>query len=248
MPSGLTVYTSSGQLQIDDRFSNLVLAASGQVDVRNDNRDYVDLTLGATKPLLAFVPSSNSGGGMTMDCPTKVGTDLWRFRFRPKIAFGVTDEFDWFLFDDVSAVEEPSGNVGLQVFNGSGVVTFDSRHRYMRVADSISYKITDYSGGDVPAVNWTRSLTSGRRYASAPLSVARHQESSYSLEDNGLGFLYSGTTSISHHATSWSSAHELSGSWAASFSDSYFDETIPIDFGDSTHYYSLTLIVDVTGY
>jgi hypothetical protein len=96
--------------------------------------------------------------------------------------------------------------VGVQVFDASGDVTFDSRLKYMRVEDLI----IDFN---YPS-SWSRTFTAGRRYAVVNTLWNIYGESGEWTDDEIPGIpQYYYWFQTYHYGVEWQSGHELAATW-----------------------------------
>lgn len=143
MAVGFRVKNSSSLIQIDETYRNLALRAKGSFSpstVWSTTWRIGSITVSGSSPVLAWrssapaaiVGASRSGSSIT-------------YTFMIAATSGT---ISWWLFDEpiYGAV---TGSVGLRIRNPStGVITFDSRMKYMRVIGAIT---GEYVGNNPPA-------------------------------------------------------------------------------------------------
>lgn len=98
---------------------------------------YVTYAARSTPPLVAVAPRTGQDlylglGHVILSGATYTGVQFFQF-----IASGGPYTCDYALFDEVGGISS-GGNSGMQVFNASGSVAYDSRDAYMEVVDVIS--------------------------------------------------------------------------------------------------------------
>lgn len=147
--AGLQIINADGQtVTIDSTYRNLALRTKGiaTTDRSNIQSSYVDLNLsGLTMPMIATKTSFASAARTA-----NVGNG--EFIFRIYAGGPVGSQVPYYIFD----VPAPSNaRYGLQVFDGSGNLTFDAASsKYLRVMDF--FQTTE---------SMTRSYPPGRDYA-----------------------------------------------------------------------------------
>lgn len=157
MPSGIQVINNAGTILIDENYSNLAVRASGTVTGSTSSTGRLDFAVasGLNAPMFAIAPSAAQFSVLAY----RPDTNVIKIQGRDNTQ---STNFPYFIFDTPVA----SGlNYGLQVFNASGVLTFDSNLKYARVVDVF--------GGTTEA-SWagTRTYASGRTYAVVELGRA----------------------------------------------------------------------------
>jgi hypothetical protein len=137
--AGFQVFNSSGVLQIDENYANLALISQGQVTPNTPvpgsiytEIQMAEVTVTGHSPIIAV----RANYGVTLSRVTPNGSS-WTFRLcvNKFISYqnGSYVDFDgtpisYYVFD---IVQSPVAHgVGLQVFRGDGVCTFDSNYKY----------------------------------------------------------------------------------------------------------------------
>lgn len=235
MSYGFRVVNTANTVQVDERFANLALSASGTVYVSGA----YDLTVSGVTPLVAIVPTGNSSGRLSITRGRSNGDGTFTFRLFTSW-FGL--DVDYFVFDKPATL---GSGYGLRVFDASGNVTFDSRLKYMRVQELI---IDQTSNGD--GMDWSRTFTSGRRYAVVTTLWNIYAESSQWVDDEIPGIpQYYWSFQTYHYAVDWTSAHQLSATWQPYQSGSGGPDPSPISGLPSGSYGpNGRMIIDVTNF
>lgn len=155
MPAGFQVVGAHGAVQIDGNYANLGLVAKGTVTIPAAG------SITPSTPSAASLPPQISMTGITpILClrPLVVNAALASVK-KNGSTFSYTvigsasasgETFQWYLFDQMSlAIPLSTGNAGLQVFNASGQIVFDSNAHPMRLA--AVGKIPDAGLVNIPA-------------------------------------------------------------------------------------------------
>ena len=149
MPAGFQAFNNGGVLQIDENYANLGLIATGKVTPSAVTPDgYIgafkmaEVTVAGTAPIIAVRANYAVALG-----DVRQGGGSWTFRLC------VNTVLDWdgspltyYVFDRVSPVAH---GIGLQVFRGDGVCTFDANYKYFLPVGAITlvggqpYTLTD---------------------------------------------------------------------------------------------------------
>ena len=137
MPAGFQVIGSAGNVQIDGNNINLGLIAKGTVtipaagSITSANVSAIQMApqivVTGSTPILCIAPKIVSA---TIARVQQNGTTFSYTIAGSASANGET--FNWYLFDKMSLTSQ--GNSGLQVFNGSGQIVFNSNSSPMRIA------------------------------------------------------------------------------------------------------------------
>lgn len=139
MPAGFQFVNADGHVTIDETYFNYAFvskhtlsfqAAGGPVTGGFGHQAFLTLS-GREFPIVA----AKCSHPFTVSRRRKNGSD-WQFGWITSHTGGaaIGDTIEVFVFDRPPPI---AGNgIGLQIFDASGQVTFDSRHRYMRVVDA----------------------------------------------------------------------------------------------------------------
>lgn len=137
MAAGLTVYNTAGTIQIDENYRNMMVANSGTNGAPTaTNISWPLCAIRSTSLVLAFNLTNTSTATYT----------VW----------GGGTGYSWYVFD---LRVTPSTNVGLQVFNPTGELIFDSGQKPMRIVDYLVFNNESEWNGQ------TRTYPAGRTYA-----------------------------------------------------------------------------------
>jgi hypothetical protein len=139
MSSGLLLTNASGNVVIDQQFSNYVITQSGSVNV-NVNATINYTNYGGLIPLLFARISSSS---YYLGCGPVGGSSTLLQSFR-----GGSSNVDWYVAFPFSVVGAAWSAYGFRVFTPNGSVCFDSASRYPRFRSVASF-------GEVPGYNAT---------------------------------------------------------------------------------------------
>lgn len=148
MPAGLQVFNQSGVLQIDETTKNPRLVTSGSVAKGADNSGYgyykIDLgaygiNLNTEIPLLLLRPATYGtyvgGVFVTKQYGTVTGGNFF-------LLDASDSAFDYSIFSQqVAGVRDP-GNLGLQVFNAAGEITYDTNQAHTRILGNLYHAAT----------------------------------------------------------------------------------------------------------
>lgn len=151
MAFGIQIRNTAGSIQIDENYKNLALVAKSTIvtTVSGGGWSHVDLTISGVHPVLAlrcttaacyYYYVTNSGSS-------------WTYRLFVNNATAGADTITYYVFDEPPA--PVMSGFGMLVFNAAGEVTFDSRHKYLRVEDFVEHPHTE---ADL-------TFTAGRQYA-----------------------------------------------------------------------------------
>ncbi|WP_296228599.1 hypothetical protein [Ralstonia sp. UBA689] len=151
MPAGFQAFNTGGVLQIDENYVNLGLVATGQVMPSAPTPDgylgafrMAEVSANGVAPIIAVRANYAVALG-----DVRQNGATWTFR----LCVNTTTDWDgtaltYYIFDQVPAV--PHG-IGLQVFRGDGVCTFDSNYKYFNPVGAFTlvggqpYTLTDYN-------------------------------------------------------------------------------------------------------
>lgn len=144
---GLRAYNDNGILQIDSKYKNMELVGSGSaVASAGGIARYVDVNVVGVNPLLAF----RHAYGVTCVPIAKSGS-TFTFRLYTYYAGGTTGDLNinYWIFDSIASPSASS--YGLQVFNESGEICYDSAGKYFKVleADLIGGAPVTYTGKSI---------------------------------------------------------------------------------------------------
>lgn len=137
MVAGLQIFSADGSnaVQIDQDHLNFALKASGSKTLSltvggATALKYAPVTVtGATAPLVAIRPTSGTGFVHAIALyGTSVSGSTWTFNFIGPDG----DTFDYFVFDKYTAIADAT-KVGLEVYNASGEVTYQSVDKPLRI-------------------------------------------------------------------------------------------------------------------
>ena len=152
MPAGLQVFNDSGIVQIDGTYSNLQLTAKGTASTSMQNLSYFTQANGTFRYNTPYTTVSFTGntpvfavsGDSTVSVvSTSVSGSVWTVGI---ITPNGPASFEWYVFDEASS---SGGNYGLQVFNDSGVLVFDSSNKYFRQIGYVFGVVPTYSANNV---------------------------------------------------------------------------------------------------
>ena len=160
MTAGLQVYSDSGLIQIDDRYSNLALrtkftTTTSSVSGTLDTLNYATVDVSATYPIVAV----NTAGRIALLGAYSIGTNLWRLQF---VSSSGNTTFTAYVFDYPVS---PGNNFGLQVFRDDGVLAFDSNIKYAKVAAIVNRPAGQPSQVNNAGAAWTYSGLPTSTYA-----------------------------------------------------------------------------------
>ena len=176
MPAGFQIIGSSGNVQIDGNYVNLGLIAKGTVTIPaagsistsavNASAITPQIVVTGSTPILCIAPKivrANIGrvqqSGSTFSY-TIIGG-----------ASSAGETFNWYLFDQMSLTTQ--GTSGLQVFNASGQIVFNSNANPMRIAAVGQVPNVSLSGNPSTSINaptagtYAACLTQSRMYYQA---------------------------------------------------------------------------------
>ena len=132
MSFGFVAYNDSGTYQADDTYANYAITSSGTGTFATDYsfaNTIVSCTITVTgvAPLIAY----SCGSRMSQMTVSNSGS-TWSFYMTSKVAANGST-FSYWIFDKADQAT-PSGTMGLEVFNASGVRVFHSHTKVLRVA------------------------------------------------------------------------------------------------------------------
>lgn len=122
MPAGFQSFNDSGTVQIDDTYPSLILNASPTITVTGAYDTILDVN--GANPML-FLGQTN-GAGVCVRSRVNIGTNVWRYTMQASSTVNVRI----YIFDYATPY---AGNYGMQVFNGSGVLIFDSNAPFFKM-------------------------------------------------------------------------------------------------------------------
>lgn len=182
MNYGVRLNVSNGNVQITSLAKNLALNSQGVVRTQYHEDKVADY--GGTKIHQRYRDAEVSHTGNTpiialsapdTCCYSAIRTSgsHWKFGIIGN-CFGSDESVPYFIFDDLS-LNTPVGNHGA-VFFGEGVKVFDSRFRYFKVMDVVSFQTDD---------NFTKSYPGDRRLAVATVPSGKAMSTlRYSKDQN----------------------------------------------------------------
>lgn len=123
MPIGFQSINDWGTVQIDEEYSSICLQSSSVITI---NGNMVDTTLDVygKNPFLLF--GSTNGAGIVVRSRVNISGSTWRYTLQANTSVNVRV----YVFDNSVPF---SGNSGMQVFNSSGVLIFDSNAPFLRL-------------------------------------------------------------------------------------------------------------------
>lgn len=139
MPAGLQVFNTDNIVQIDDEYSNLKFMNKGSVST-SSSVITIDVP-SATSPLVAVQLTDNGVGNELSRAyvvlrQTVQNGNVWTFTF--SIDIGITGQvatLTYYVFDQIAT---QASNFGLQTFDPSGRLIFDSNDKWLKIASIIS--------------------------------------------------------------------------------------------------------------
>lgn len=137
MPVGIEVINSSGQFQINDEFSNMHMTAKGTLSLVSNplwlNQGQVVFVEGVN-PIMMFGPNIAGVGGACIiektAAPGGFNFRIMSYSFWGGASAGTVQIIPYYVFD--TKPPTPS-NFGLQIFNSSGVLKFDSQSKFLKI-------------------------------------------------------------------------------------------------------------------
>lgn len=148
MPAGFQSFNDSGTVQIDDTYPSLILNASPVITVSSGSD--TTLNVSGANPML-FLGQTN-GAGVCVRSRVNIGTNLWRYTLQASSTVNVRV----YIFDYATPY---ASNFGMQVFNASGTLIFDSNAPFFKM-------VAVYQVGTI-APQTFYAPSDGRTYAAA---------------------------------------------------------------------------------
>lgn len=147
MPAGFQAMNENNIVQIDAMYKNYILKEKGYGLINYSNSEwlgdpskaYTVTVTNCVNPLIAFHTKE-----FVRSWRVALGNGSYIFKFTvafnnrppdPNLPFPAP--FWWYVFDSPPPAATEHG-VGMQVFNGSGQITFDSSYQYMKVLGTVS--------------------------------------------------------------------------------------------------------------
>ena len=181
MPAGFQAFNNGGMLQIDENYVNLGLIAKGQLTPSTATPDgqvgafkMAEVSVTGVAPIIAVRANYAVALG-----DVRQSGSTWTFR----LCVNTTTDWDgtaltYYIFDQVPPVAH---GVGLQVFRGDGVCTFDSNYKYFNpvavftLAGGQPLTLTDYNDYTMSQVGTYAVVLSmermGTHYAVSELAI-----------------------------------------------------------------------------
>lgn len=147
MPAGFQAVNANNIVQIDASYKNYILKEKGYGLLNYDNSEWLG------NPANAYTVTVNNAVNPLIAMHTKEFVRTWRialgngsFMFKFTVAYNnrppdpnlpFPAPFWWYVYDSPPPAASVHG-VGMQVFNGSGQITFDSGYQYMKVLGTVS--------------------------------------------------------------------------------------------------------------
>ncbi|MBV6853746.1 hypothetical protein P2C08_14090 [Xanthomonas perforans] len=154
MPAGLQIINSNGFIQIDETYRNLHFKRKGTATT-----NVVAPGVAGNSSVQIQISDVNAMMLIAVRCSSLVSMTSYNIN-GSTVTVGlvvnarVGATVDWYAFD--TAPQAAAATYGLQVFNASGQIVFDSAHSPMRVVDT--YQVNGSAGN-------TRTYPAGRSYA-----------------------------------------------------------------------------------
>lgn len=218
MAYGFQALNTNGVTQIDETYRNLMRVASGSYTGGASEWQSFTFTNQAAAPLVFIRTAADT---------TYVGR-LWITN--NSFSVQTNGAFDWVVFGITSPVQVAPSNYGMQVFDGSGAVVYDSRYEVPRIQTTIAINQTwptEWQGaiGQYPNYPYTATFTG---WGARPWMCLN---SLYFFEDEGANctaFASIGTNQISVRC-----GVIMSGAWywmnnATAYSQPYGQVRIPL--------------------
>ncbi|WP_320327930.1 hypothetical protein [Pseudomonas sp. P8_250] len=122
MSAGFQSWNDSGTVQIDENYTSMTLVTSPTITI-NTTDTYFDIA--SANPIVFL--GNTSGAYVRMTSRVNLGGSVWRYTFSANVAINVR----LYCFDQAAP---SSSNYGMQIFNGSGVLVFDSNSPFLRLS------------------------------------------------------------------------------------------------------------------
>lgn len=171
MEAGLQIFNTTGNVQIDSKFKNLAVIQKGQVQLLGTDVEWTGgaktkINVNGTNPILALQSTVRL---RTRRVKEANGSYSFYFNIAQNVQAPLVK---YWIFDEPTSI----GNSGMQVFDGSGQLVFDSSRGYMKVVGFINKTATFTYFGTSQTYN----------YESSSLAIVCCQQAS-KLEDTGGG-------------------------------------------------------------
>lgn len=228
MTAGFQVINDAGTILIDENYKNIsmkdkrtvTIGAAGAPQLFGANQ----FTVASCVSPVVFIQCS-TGGCFVSGVTVSGGTATITVRGPAGVSVTV------FTFDEPTV-----GSFGLQVYNASGQVVFDSSNKYARVVDVVS--------GTTAQI--VKTYTSGRTYAVAYLKKGSRQQRQFTSSGCGAGSArnwlsrYSSTVKVAANVVTFD--WEMYYDWGA------YDVCEPRSYNSYTDTSFTAVVIDVTGY
>ena len=153
MAAGLQIINDSGIVQIDENYSNLEFFSKISVGVGVGNG--IKTTFTTSAPVNEVIAIGETGSGWAFVTRNSAGN--WTLTSFMTVATTVT------LYSFGTPSQTTTGNSGLQIFNGSGQVTFHYSKNYMRVVDC--FAVPSLASPTQTGGAGAKSYAAGKSYA-----------------------------------------------------------------------------------
>lgn len=154
MPAGLEVFHDSGSLMLSHNIANPVLRTKTTINVSGGQLIVPYTRISASySPVIALRSTAGGLGWLGMDDYTALAQNHY---YLTPLADG--SPVDVYIFD---LPPPPSGNVGMEVYDAAGSLTFSVQNKPLRTRDLFT--------GNIVIPSEDRVLDSGRIYAAAPV-------------------------------------------------------------------------------
>lgn len=134
MPTGFQAFNDNNYVQIDDQYSNLRLVTKGTLPA---GKNVVSVT--GTYPLVVLRLEQPTGGTDVFAYPESCirSGGKWDFTLSTTLGgvFKPGTVFEYYVFDKA---EPTPSNFGLQTFDSTGKLIYDSNDRYLKIVSQIT--------------------------------------------------------------------------------------------------------------
>lgn len=195
MPAALQCYNSSGNLQIDTQFMNMVLVMSGKITINapaNPPNTWGSVTniQGLTNPILVCHLTGATAG----QCPVIQMTQGWNPELNGgsggyawnwtifTLVYSGSVQVSWYIYDVVPNVTPP---FGLVTYNSSGRVTFSSDYEPLRIIGLANIPYGTPNEGYTPSTYTINGTYSGQK-----LAIGFSNMKSYTTSDGAGGAVW----------------------------------------------------------
>lgn len=139
MPEGFQAVNDNNIVQIDSKYKNYILLTKGYADIGFQNDEYlpspgtpVTVTVNnAVNPIIAIHCSQ-----YVRTWRTDLGNGSFLFKFHLAYNRAASSPFWYYVFDSPPPTPRAHGE-GMQVFNESSQIVFDSSYKYLKVLGDI---------------------------------------------------------------------------------------------------------------